>query len=96
MSPNPVYLHYDTMSPLKAFKRQCVTNCTEWGLIQFGMECVEKCPKHYQEVKKSGIITCALNCSGNFLVHNLEDLEGLADCTTIEGSLTIELHEANS
>ena len=61
-----------------------------------GMECVEKCPKHYEEVKKNGKFSCALNCKGNFVVNTVADLEGLADCTTIEGSLTIELQEVNS
>ncbi|XP_065371804.1 insulin-like growth factor 1 receptor [Calliphora vicina] len=78
-----------------AFKRQCVSDCSQWKLKQLGMECVEECPKHYQEVKKNDKISCALNCTGNFVVHSIEDLEGLADCTTIEGSLTIEFYEIN-
>ncbi|KAI8129375.1 hypothetical protein FF38_13017 [Lucilia cuprina] len=76
-----------------AYKRQCVSDCTQLKLKQLGMECVKECPKHYVEVKKNGKISCALNCTGNFVVHTIDDLEGLADCSTIEGSLTIELYE---
>lgn len=60
------------------------------------MECVEKCPKHYQELKKNNKIICTLNCTGNFVVRELEDLEGFKDCSIINGSLTLELYQLKS
>ncbi|XP_061392811.1 insulin-like peptide receptor [Musca vetustissima] len=81
----------------KAFGRQCVADCSQYGLLRLGVHCIEKCPKMYETVKVNGVPrSCSLRCSGNFTIKTLEDLEGLADCTILQGSLTLELTNFNN
>uniref|UniRef100_A0A1I8M7B5 Receptor L-domain domain-containing protein n=1 Tax=Musca domestica TaxID=7370 RepID=A0A1I8M7B5_MUSDO len=76
----------------RAFGRQCVLDCSQYGLLRLGVHCVEKCPKMYETIVQNGKPrSCSLSCNGNFTIKSSEDLEGFADCTTLQGSLTLEL-----
>ncbi|XP_073826924.1 secreted decoy of InR [Musca autumnalis] len=80
----------------RAFGRQCVADCTQYGLVKLGVHCLEKCPKMYETIVENGKATsCSLSCRGNFTIKSAEDLEGFADCTTLQGSLTLELTDYN-
>uniref|UniRef100_A0A1A9X2Q2 Receptor L-domain domain-containing protein n=1 Tax=Glossina brevipalpis TaxID=37001 RepID=A0A1A9X2Q2_9MUSC len=82
------------ISYVKLNKRECITpgDCRKLGLIPFEGECRESCPSNYQEESDAQFSrTCKINCTGNFVVNNENDLKSLADCEKIKGSLTIQL-----
>lgn len=80
-------------------KRECVSAevCRNYSLIPFAGVCTPHCPTHYRVVyDEHDFPSCSLLCSGTYIIHTSQDLPPLKDCTSIQGSLIIELKELKS